>query len=107
MSDLSLQARLKVEVEPWRKVLERAADHMERIGKCEGALERHGSVCTAGAISFAVHGSAHSAVCTEAEARAYAQLEKHLGCSIFAIPEWSDRTPAAEVIETLRTVARS
>jgi hypothetical protein len=46
------EGEIAVPVEPWRALLLRAADYMERHGHCKKVLRYEGAVCLRGALWF-------------------------------------------------------
>ena len=92
--------------EPWREILNRAADILEQDGWCQGTLHRDTASCAVGAMVLAARRSLNGPF-----QLATHQLERHLGRSghVISIPDWNnapERTQA-EVIATLRACAES
>lgn len=92
-------------IEPWRKVLLDAADHLQANGwwQC-GASARGGAWCASNVLGKV-------GASDESEWIARKKLGRYLGGGdyLLAIFEWNDapERTAAEVIATLRKVARS
>jgi NCAIR mutase (PurE)-related protein len=79
---------------PAAELLLRAADYMEKHGKCNGGLsDAQGRVCTLGAIVSQGKGALE----------AYRLFVLSIGT--YDLPQWSDAHTQAEVVSAMRTAA--
>lgn len=83
-------------------ILERAADKMQRCGKCEGVGGYRGRVCAIGALAYATDDLAPElSRSLVSDWPAYIALKSLVG----HVPDWSDKNDAPTVIAGLRAVA--
>jgi len=109
---------VEVKLEPWQKILLKAADLLERQGWCQEKLTDRGSHCTIGALQRVAFGTALSSewdklsslVRDSINYKSYMIACTNLSTAIDepSIWDWNDNceTTASLVVSTLRKVAQ-